>query len=352
MDDSTSTKGRRPSSGPSTAAQVAATRTGTGREFAELVEPHRRELQVHCYRMMGSLQDAEDLVQETLLRAWQKRKTFQGRGSFRAWLYQIATFACLNVLAHRARRRLPTTDSPPADPRVPIAPPHLEPIWLEPFPDDLLPSEEFAPHALYDQRESITLAFLAAVQALPPRQRAVLLLCDMLEWRASEVASLLETTTSAVNSALHRARLTCAKLYHRQSSESIRLEVNDPTTRVLLDRYVHAWEAPDLEEFVSLLKEDATFEMPPSPSWYLGRAAIRAIAQQLVLGGQVRWKLLPVRANSNFGYGVYRQEEARGVYVPFGVQVLTIRDGQVATATTFLNPTIFPFFHLPLEIVA
>jgi RNA polymerase sigma-70 factor, ECF subfamily len=352
MDDSVSAKRPQPSSTPATAEHVAATRAGTGREFAELVEPHRRELQVHCYRMMGSLQDAEDLVQETLLRAWQKRETFQGSGSFRAWLYQIATFACLNVLAHRARRRLPTTDSTPSDPRKPIAPPRLEPIWLEPFPDDLLPSEETAPHALYDRRESITLAFLAALQALPPRQRAVLLLCDVLEWRANEVASLLGTTISAVNSALHRARLTCAKLYHRRSSESIRLEVNDPTTRVLLERYVHAWEAPDLEEFVSLLKEDATFEMPPSPSWYLGRAAIRAIAHHVVFGGQVRWKLLPVLANSSFGYGVYRQEEPRGAYIPFGVQVLTIEDGQVATATTFLNPKSFPFFHLPLEFVA
>lgn len=326
-------------------------RRGTRREFADLVEPYRRELQVHCYRMMGSLQDSEDLVQETLLRAWHKRSTFQGKGSIRAWLYQIATFACLNALtAQRSRRRLPETVYPASDPLAPVAPPPSEHVWLEPFPDDLLPTEETAPHRLYDRRESVTLAFVAVLQALPPRQRAVLLLCDVVGWRASEVASLLETTISAVNSALHRARVTCAALYHQRSSDSMGVQVDDLATRALLERYVQAWEAPDLEEFISLLKQDARFDMPPSPSWYSGREAIRAFAQRIVFGPSVRWKLVPIQANATYAYGVYRQAAPGGAYLPFGLQVLTIGNRYIAAVTTFLNTELFAFFHLPLRI--
>ena len=334
----------------SRAEHAVVMRRGSRSEFSDLVEPYRRELHVHCYRMMGSLQDAEDLVQETLLRAWRKRSTFEGRGSVRAWLYQIATHTCLNALANRSPRRLPEAVYPPSDPAAPLATPAPESAWLEPFPDDLLPTEETAPHTLYDRRETITLAFLAVLQALPPRQRAVLLLCDVLEWRAGEAAFILETTTSAVNSALHRARLTCARLYHRRSSDSIRSAVDDLATRGLLERYVHAWEASDMEEFVTLLKQDARLDMPPSPSWYSGREAIRAFARRIVFGGPGRWKLTPIRANATFGYGVYRQAGPGAAYLPFGVQVLMLEDKCIAAVTIFMTPALFPFFGLPLRL--
>ncbi len=335
----------------SLSAQRAVARSGTRREFAELVEPYRRELQVHCYRMLGSFQDAEDLVQETLLRAWQKRSTYKGRAPLRAWLYQIATYACLSVLNQRKRRILPEAANPPSDPKAPSAPPQMGPVWLEPFPDEMLPDPSGYPDSIYERRESISLAFLAALQTLPPRQRAILLLSDVLDWQAGEVASLLETSVSAVNSALHRARITCAKLYRPRRDESMRVDAGDQATRLLLERYVRAWEAPSVEELVSLLKEDASFAMPPSPSWYLGREAIRAFAQT-VIAGPGRWKLIPVQANGTVGYGVYSQSNPGEKFHPFGIQVLTIRDGQVAGATTFLNPALFAFFRLPDRLPA
>ncbi len=335
----------------SLSTQRAVARRGTRREFAELVEPYRRELQVHCYRMLGSLQDAEDLVQETLLRAWQKRSSYEGRAPLRAWLYQIATHACLNALAQRKRRRLPESAYPPSDPGAPFAPPQLEPVWLEPFPDEMLPDPSGSPESIYETRESVSLAFLAALQTLSPRQRAILLLCDVLEWQVSEVASLLETTGSAVNSALHRARITCAKLYRPPSDEATRVDADDQATRLLLTRYMHAWEASNIDELVSLLKQDASFAMPPSSSWYLGREAIRTIAEK-VIAGPGRWRLMPVQANGTIGFGVYLLQKREEGYRPFGIQVLTTRDGQVASATTFLNPALFPFFHLPDQLPA
>ena len=174
---------------PAVAIHLAAARAGDQREFSGLTEPYRHELQLHCYRILGSLQDAEDIVQETLLRAWRRLDTYEGRASLRAWLYKIATNACFDALAKRPRRVLPTAQYPPADPRQPFAPPVTEPIWLEPYPDDLIAEPEAGPEARYSLRESVSLAFLAALQSLPPRQRAVLILCDVLDWRASEAAA-------------------------------------------------------------------------------------------------------------------------------------------------------------------
>jgi RNA polymerase sigma-70 factor (ECF subfamily) len=189
-------------------ARLAAARAGDQHEFGGLTEPYRRELQLHCYRILGSLQDAEDTVQETMLRAWRKLNTFEGRASLRAWLYRIATNACFDALAKRPRRVLPVSAQPAADPRAPMSPPLTEPIWLEPYPDDLIAEPEAGPEARYTARESVALAFIAALQSLPPRQRAVLILRDVLDWQASEVAQTLDLTVSAANSALHRARVT------------------------------------------------------------------------------------------------------------------------------------------------
>ncbi len=320
-------------------------------DFAALAEPYRRELQVHCYRMLGSLQDAEDLVQETLLRAWQKLETYEGRASFRAWLYKIATNACLDALDRRPRRTLPQARQPASDPREPLAPPITEPIWLEPIPDDLLADVEISPEARYDARESITLAFLAALQILPPRQRAVLILRDVLDMHADEVARLLELTVSSVNSALHRARVTMAKHYHHRGIDDLTAKPADEKTRALLDRYMCAWEAADIDALIALFKEDATYPMAPLPSWFQGKAAIRAFIVSNILAGDARerWKLVPTRANARPAIAWYQRDEARSVYRAFAIQVLTFDGDLLADVTTFPNSGLFRFFNLPLE---
>ena len=322
-------------------------------EFQRFAEPHRRELQVHCYRMLGSLQDAEDLVQETFLRAWQKLDTFEGRASFRAWLYKIATNVCLDALARRPRRALPTTTHRPADPDLPPPSPILEPIWLEPFPDDWLAADAASPEARYGVRESITLAFLAALQILPARQRAVLILRDVLDWRAEEVAKLLELSVPAVNSALHRAQVTMAKHYRARGLDSLRADPGNPKSRALLAQYVYAWENADIDALIALLKNDATFPMPPSPGWYRGRAAIRKFLLATILAGDARgrWRLLPARANAQPSLAYYKREEG-GIYRAFAIQVLTIDGNEIADLTTFPLAALFPKFGLPLELKA
>lgn len=341
------------------AARLAAARAGDQHEFSGLTEPYRRELQVHCYRLLGSLHDAEDLVQETFLRAWRRLDTFEGRASFRAWLYKIATNACLDTLDRRRapRRALPSTARPAADPRTPFIPPIAEPVWLEPFPDEWLVEAAASPEARYSARESVSLAFLAALQLLPPRQRAVLLLCDVLDWSAREAAELLGVTVPAVNSALHRARAALAKRYRGRGPEAAPVRPADETTRTLLQRYVQAWEAADVSRLVALLKEDAQFTMPPSPSWYHGRAAIAAFvgatifADEAVFPGEARgrWRLRPTRANGQLAFAIY-QREASGAYRPFGLQVLALDGDQLATVDNFIAPALFPLFGLPNEI--
>ncbi len=326
------------------------------RAFSALVEPHRRELQVHCYRMLGSLQDAEDLVQETLLRAWQKLETYQGRAPFRAWLYKIATNICLDALARRPRRTLPPLSRAPADPAQPLAPPVLEPVWLEPIPDDFIAHRAQEPAARYAARESITFAFLAALQFLPPRQRAILILRDVLDWDARQVAELLDLSVSAVNSALHRARATMRKHYRRQDLSEMRLDAEDQATRVLLERYVKAWEAADISELVALLRDDARFPMPPSPSWYRGREAIQEFVSKNILQGDAvgRWRLVPTRANGQPAFGWYRRVEGEHFYTPFAIHIVTVdsESHAIAEAITFPIPSLFAAFKLPPQLGA
>ncbi len=335
---------------PVMTTQLVAARAGDQREFSGLTEPYRHELQLHCYRILGSLQDAEDIVQETLLRAWRRLDTYEGRASLRAWLYKIATNACFDALDRRPRRVLPTAQYAPADPRQPFAPPIAEPIWLEPYPDDLIADPETGPEARYSLRESVSLAFLAALQSLPPRQRAVLILCDVLDWRAGEVAELLEITVSAVNSALHRARVTMQQRYHARGRDAVSAAPIDGHLRALLDRYVQVWEAADIDGLVSLLREDATLSMPPLPTWYAGREAIVAAAQEMIFAGDARgrWFMQPIRANRQPACAVYQRDEA-GVYHAFGISVLTVDQDQVADIITFLDPALFQHFGLPLE---
>jgi RNA polymerase sigma-70 factor (ECF subfamily) len=343
---------------PVEARRLAAARRGSSREFGELAEPYRRELRVHCYRILGSLHDAEDMVQETMLRAWKRIDTYEGRASFRAWLYKIATNACLDLLDQRRRRvnrLLPNHLFSPADPHKPIKPPDLEILWLEPLPDEWLADPTAAnPEARYSSRESISLAFLIALQILPPRQRAVLILKDVLDWSTDEIAGLLDTTTSSVSSALHRARVTIAKNYHGGKPQVPQYEAADERTQKLLDKYIHAWQTADVNGLVALLKKDATLSMPPSPTWYAGREDIGLFAARTVFASNDmfpgpangRWKLLPVGANGGVGVAVYQRMD-NGEYRPFGVHVLTFDGGQIVQVMCFIDPSWPGRFGLP-----
>ncbi len=321
-------------------------------QFGTLVEPYRRELQAHCYRMMGSVQDAEDMVQETFLRAWRRRETHEGRASFRAWLYKIATNVCLDNLKRRPRRRVPVTRQAVSSAAEPVPAGIMEPIWLEPYPDDLLAPSDDTPERYVAARETITMAFIAALHLLPPRQRAVLLLRDVMDWQASEVAALLDMTVAAVKSALHRARATLATHGYATRAGGFTTAMLDEVDQTRLGDYVRAWETADVHALLSLLKEEATFSMPPIPSWYRGKDEIRKLTSATVFSGDAagRWRLLPTRANGQPAFGLYRQAQTPGTYSAYGIQVLTINDGLIADITTFRTPALFPHFHLPPTI--
>ena len=338
--------------------RLAAARRGNSREFGELAEPYRRELRVHCYRILGSLHDAEDMVQETMVRAWKRLNTYEERASFRAWLYKIATNVCLDQLdqrRRRAKRLLPNYIRSPADPTKPIEPPTTEIPWLEPLPDEwLADSSAVNPETRYSTQESISLAFLVTLQLLPPRQRAVLILKDVLDWSASEIADLLDSTTSSVNSALHRARGTLSKNYHGLKSHVATAMDTDEQTRRALEKYMQAWQTADVNGLVALLKKDATLSMPPSPSWYAERENIGTFAANTVFADEgmfpgmasERWKLLPVQANGQPGAAVYQHME-NGEYHPFGVHVLTCEQGKITQITCFIDPSLPTLFGLP-----
>jgi RNA polymerase sigma-70 factor (ECF subfamily) len=304
--------------------------------------------------MLGSFQDAEDLVQETLLRAWRYRETYAGRATVRAWLYKIATNLCLDTLAQRKRRTLPVALQAAADLDDPIPADVNEPIWLEPFPDALLAPEAMLLEARFAVRERIDLAFLVLLQQLPPRQRAVLLLRDVLEWQASEVAQLLDLTVLAVKSLLFRARQTLAEQIDNFAVLGEPAVVqSDAITQALLHRYTTAWEQADIDGLVALLKEDATFSMPPIPAWYQGRQTIARLVVKTVFRGpaQGRWRLQPTRANGQPAFGLYRiggqQPDGSILYQPYGIQIVTWVGFLIADITTFRAPALFPRFNLP-----
>ncbi|HYZ01309.1 MAG TPA: sigma-70 family RNA polymerase sigma factor [Candidatus Binatia bacterium] len=326
--------------------------------FQRLAEPYRRELQVHCYRMVGSRQDAEDLVQETYLRAWRGFDSFRGGASLRTWLYRIATNACLNAMARgpNAKRVLPESVVPPAT-GTPAGEPLTDVAWLEPYPDSELegiPDAAPGPAARYEMREAVQLAFVAAIQHLPARQRAVLLLRDVLGWSAAETAGLLDTSVAAVNSALQRARATLAQRFPagRPGVQGPPVEDLD---RTLLDRYVRAWETADLDGFVSLLREDAVMTMPPLPEWYAGRDAVAAFFRWLTTARFPEpgsFRLLPTAANRQPAFGVYIREGDDPVWRAHALQVVTIANGLVAAMTSFRSPAVFAAFGLPPELRA
>ncbi len=339
---------------PDEATSLSAARAGDHDAFERLITPYRRELVVHCYRMLGSLDDADDMVQETFLRAWRKLDSFEGRASLRAWLYKIATNATLDALSRRRPRIMPVNAFAPADPRATLPAPSREAVWLEPLPDEYVDQQVGAnPEARYELRESVTLAFLAVLQHLPGRQRAVLILRDVLGYGAAEAGALLDMTTVAVNSALQRARATMQqRLGEHDRSARANPDLRDERTAVLLSRYVQAWEAMDARGLVALLREDATLSMPPIPAWYRGRADIAAfLTRHLFNGSQARMRLLPTRANGCPAFAVY-QDTDTGVYRPAALHVLTLSGGLIAGLDDFIVSDGRPFsrFGLPATL--
>jgi RNA polymerase sigma-70 factor (ECF subfamily) len=308
--------------------------------FKNLTEPYRHELLVFSYRLLGSLQDAEDLTQETLVRAWTKLASFAGRSSFRAWLYKIATNTGLNMLAHASRRAPPIQAGASG-----------EPVWFEPLLDSQIADLSTTPDAVYSLRESVSLAFMVALQGLPPHQRVTLILRDVLDWRAKEVADFLEMSVPAVNSALQRARATLAKRYHPLGLEAIEAPALTPPLQALLDRYVQAWETNDLEALLALLKEDATFSMPSRPQWYSGRDAIRRFFQTGVfIQESGEWRLASAFSNAQPAYALYRRDTSRGVYAYFGLLILTLDGGAIASAIAFIEPALGERYGLAREL--
>ncbi len=330
-------------------ALVLAAQAGDRTAFDTLVGPYRQELLVYCYRLLGSFHDAEDLVQETFLRSWVKRATFIREGSFRAWLYRIATNLCLNVLTRSPRRSLPPHTRAASDPTRPTPAAGHEPIWLEPLPDVLLADLPDTPEAHYTQQESITLAFMVALQLLPPRQRAVLVLRDVFDWPASEVADWLRMSVPAVNSALQRARETLTR--HAPSQEMPPLQIEE-RLRPLLDQYLRAWEQSDVPALVALLKEDAWFTMPPLPAWYDGRDAIAAFFQGAIFNPPMpgQWRLRPMRANASPAFALYQRDAAAEGYRLFGLLVLSLAGGQIATTVGFIDVAALAPFALPATL--
>jgi len=313
-------------------------------DFLRQADPYRRELLAHCYRMLGSVHDAEDLVQETFLRAWRSYDRFEGRSSLRTWLHRIATRACLTALESRSRRPLPTgLGNPSGDPADDLVE-RAEVPWLEPVPDAMVGAEGSDPAAIVTSKESIRLALIAALQHLPPRQRAVLILRDVLQWRAAEVAELLDTTTVAVNSTLQRAR---AQLEQAAPTEEKIHEPAGADQRELLDRYVTAFENKDIQAIVDLFTKDAVWEMPPFDAWYQGADTIgRLIDTQCPARGPGDMRLIATRANGQPAFGLYMRGED-GAHRPFQLHVLSIGEGGVGHVVCFFDLSLFATFGLP-----
>jgi RNA polymerase sigma-70 factor, ECF subfamily len=324
--------------------------------FDRLIEPFRREIKVHCYRMLGSANEAEDLVQETFVRAWRGLARLEDHGAVRPWLYRIATNVCLTALSRRPDRHrfLPDSQGPAAD-RMPDGRPDAEAAWLEPYPDlelEGIPDGVPGPAARYELGESVRLAFIAAIQQLPPRQRAVLLLCDVLGWSSQEVGLLLGGSVASINSALQRARVTLGKSYAQEKPAPGLLR--SQSERVLLERYVQAWEQSDLDGFVRLLSRDAIYRMPPWSQWYRGREAIRNFFQ-------IAWKsygsfhLMPTHANRQAAFAIYTRRKSEDIWRAHSIQVLELGGGSIISLTKFvapLGPKMFGRFGLSAVIAA
>jgi RNA polymerase sigma-70 factor, ECF subfamily len=321
---------------------LAQARGGDEAAFARLVEPYRAELHAHCYRMLASVHDAEDALQETMLRGWRGLASFEGRSTLRSWLYRIATNTCLNHLARRPKRVLPIDYGPASDGNVQPGDPIVETVWLEPYPDEILGVEDgyAAPEARYERRESVELAFIAALQHLAPNQRAVLILREVLGFSAKETAELLDTTVASVNSALQRARAGVEERIPERSQQTTLRELGDHALRELVERYVDAWERNDVEAFTSMLTADATFSMPPLRTWYRGPENIEMWARTSSMTGDWRWKATVTRANGQPALAFYAWDDDAGAHLPFALCVLGLRGDRVSDVTAFITRSI------------
>jgi RNA polymerase sigma-70 factor, ECF subfamily len=330
---------------------LAAARGGDEHAFRRLVELHRRELHAHCYRMLGSLHDAEDALQDALLRAWRGLPRFEGRSSAGSWLYRIATNACLDAIARRPKRVLPIDYGPPAQAGQDGGDPLGDSLWVEPYPDVQLGVEDgyASPDARYERREAVELAFIAALQHLPARQRAVLILRDVLGFAAKEVAAMLDSTAVSVNSALQRARRTLDERLPETSQQATLRTLGDDAVRELVERFTSAFERDDVDAIVALLSEDAKFAMPPYARWYKGREAIAG--SWLMPGGPApRLRYLATSANGQPALATYRLEPETGRFAPIALDVLTLRGDDIAEVFAFRSPGLFPRFGLPAEL--
>jgi RNA polymerase sigma-70 factor (ECF subfamily) len=318
---------------------LAAARAGDERAYGRLVEPHRRELHAHCYRMLGSVHDAEDALQDALLRAWRGLVSFEGRSSLRAWLYRIATNACLNLIARRPKRVLPIDHSGAAGPSDGIGQPVADSVWIEPYPDGEVEDGLAAPEASFERRESVELAFVAALQHLPASQRAVLILREVLGFSAREVAETLDSSVASVNSALQRARRAVDERVPEESQQATLRSLGDEGARELVHAYMDAMERGDVKAVVAMLVEDAAWSMPPLPTWFRGHEALTGFLIRGPLSGDWRWRHLPSHANGQPAVGTYTWVEREGTYLPFSLDVLTLEGARIRDITAFITRT-------------
>ena len=325
-----------------TEGRLATAAGGDRAAFDDLVAPLRSQLHAHCYRMLGSMHDADDAVQEALLRAWRGLAAFEGRSSIRSWLYRIATNVCLSMIERRPPRTLPLNHQPGAAP--------AEPAWVEPYPDSALgaQAEHVDPVPRYAQRESIELAFVAAIQHLPGNERAALLLREVIGFSAREVAELMDASVPAVNSALQRARRLVDERVPDESQQVTLDALGDHRLRELVARYTAAFESADLDGLIGMLTEDVTWAMPPTPEWYRGRAGVAAF---LAAGPmRMRWRHLPTWANGQPAVGCYLWDGERGTHVATVLDVLTLRGGRIAEVMAFIDGSAFARFGLPAVV--
>jgi RNA polymerase sigma-70 factor, ECF subfamily len=342
------------------AALYEAARGGDAGAFGRLVEAYRGELHAHCYRMLGSVHDAEDALQDALLRAWRGLSRFEGRSSLRSWLYRIATNTCLDLIKRRPKRVLPIDYAPAADPHGGPGRPLSETVWVEPYPDEPLgvPDGRALPEARYEQRESVELAFIAALQHLPASQRAALILREVLGFSAREVAETLDTTTASVNSALQRARKTIDERLPERSQQATLRALGDDAVRTLVERYVDAWERGDVDAVASMLAEDAAIAMPPMASWFRGPDVLVFLRDWAFSGrlynalGRRRVRVIPTRASGQPAFGTYSWDPETERFLPAVLQVITLRGDRIEEITGFVVPDLFSRFGLPAELPA